>query len=227
MRKSFFALVLLFCTVELIADTYTDESACTVVTRIPVWVFLETMPGFTEEHAAASMPPRKAITELSAKLLSGLVYGWKFSYTPSDKTRNVAEYFELEPIYSIQASDPLLSITELTPHYPYLYCYAEYRASSTLAKRQQAWASVSYKSVQGSGSGQRSDELDGIYDAYINAAKNAVRQYARSLTKNKPKAVNGELLLKGNPRLFMKSGTFHATVNADIYITEIIPYTMF
>ena len=211
MKKRF-----LFCVIILIplllGNTHSGTREGTTVTRIPVWVFLETMP---------------ALTEYSAFLLSGLVFGWEFTYVPLDKTRSVDEYFEIKPHYEIAASDAALRITDLTPQYPYLYCYAEYTASDILAKRQIAWQSISYRTIQGSGTGERSDEIAGVYTAYINAAKDAVRRYARSVTKNKPREIHGQLLIRDNPRLFMKSGLFHANLEMYIYVEKIIPYTVF
>lgn len=211
----------------LLGNTHTGEIEGTTVTRIPVWVFLETMPGASGENARASLPPRKALTEYSAFLLSGLVFGWEFTYTPYDKTRAVEEYFEIKPKHEIATNDEALTITDLTAAYPYLYCYAEYTANYVLAKRQSAWQSISYRTVQGSGTGERSDEIAGVYTAYINAAKDAVRRYARSLTKNKPREIRGQLLIRDNPRLFMKSGLFHASLEMYIYAEKIIPYTTF
>ena len=226
MKKRF-----LFCVIILIPlllrNTHSGTREDTTVTRIPVWVFLETMPCATNENARASLPPRRALTEYSAFLLSGLLFGCEFTYVPLDKTRAVDEYFEIKPHYEIAASDAALRITDLTPQYPYLYCYAEYTASDILAKRQIAWQSISYRTIQGSGTGERSDEIAGVYTAYINAAKDAVRRYARSVTKNKPREIHGQLLIRDNPRLFMKSGLFHANLEMYIYVEKIIPYTVF
>lgn len=218
--------VFLLCFV-LLGNTTSGDTAGSTVTRIPVWVFLETMPGATSEAARTSLPPKKALNEVSRFLLSGLVFGWDFSYTPYDKRRNVDEYFEIIPKYEITANDTAFHMSDLTPAYPYLYCYAEYSADILLAKRQAAWKTLSYKTVQGSGIGERSDEVQGIYTAYINATKDAVRRYAQDLTKNKPREVRGQLLIRNNPRLFMKSGQFHANLEMYIFISEIIPYEVF
>lgn len=211
----------------LLSNTHTGDLPGSSVTRIPVWVFLETTPGATNENARASMPPKKALKEVSSFLLSGLVFGWEFSYTPYDKRRNVDEYFEIKPKYEIAITDEALTITDLTAAYPYLYCYAEYQADELVTKRQHTWKSISYKTVQGSGAGERSDEVKGIYDAYINATKDAVRRYARTITKNKPREVRGQLLIRNNPRLFMTSGRFNASLEMYIYMEKIIPYEVF
>lgn len=226
-KKRFLLATLIFFIPLLLSNTHYGDVKGTRITRIPVWVFLETVPGATGENARASLPPRKAITELSAFLLSGLVFGWEFSYTPYDKTRQVDEYFEIKPKYKIDIKEGALNITDLVPEYPYLYCYAEYTSDELLTKRQFAWQSISYKTVQGTGTGERSDEISGVYTAYINATKDAICRYARSLTKNKPREVRGQLLIRDNPRLFMKRGLFYANLEMYIYIEEIVPYMVF
>lgn len=227
MKKKLSVLFAILTYSFVFANTYKGDVQGTTITRIPVWVFLETMPGATSEYAKASLPPRKAITELSCYLLSGLVFGSDFSYTPYDKTRNVPEFFEVTEKYRISPDDQALEIKELVPSYPYLYCLAEYTASDVLAKRQESWKTLSYKTVKGYGVGERSDEIQGVYDAYHNAIKDAVRRYAQTLTKNKPAEVSGQFMIKGEPRLYMKSGRFHASLELYIIIDTIRPYTQF
>jgi len=42
-----------------------------------------------------------ALKKTAPFLLSGMIYGWEYEYTPSDKTRNVEEYFSFVPIAEI------------------------------------------------------------------------------------------------------------------------------
>lgn len=226
-KKSTLVLFFLSFTFLLLGNTHSGNLPNTTITRIPVWVFLETIPGSKTENARASMPPKNSLKKVSSFLLSGLVFGWDFEYVPYDKRRNVKEFFEIKPKYKIEIDDQFLNITNLTPAYPYLYCYAEYTSDNLVTKRQETWASVTYKTVQGKGTGERSDEVQGIFNAYINATKDAIRRYAQTLTKNKPKEIRGQILIKNNPRLFMTSGRFHASLEMYIHITEIISYELF
>ncbi|MGP1577270.1 MAG: hypothetical protein ACTTH7_07295 [Treponema sp.] len=210
-------------------DTYSgmDESEA-VILRAPVWVFLEPQPGtIGNEPLPKKLPPRQAITEVSRFIIAGMAYGWKFSYTPYDKKRNIAEEFTLTPIHQLQESNEPLSITELRPKYPFLYCWAEYKMTRTIAQRRQYWKSSQYITVQGTGHGKRYNETDGIYDAYTQAALSAVRTYLRKSEKNKPKCVTGELLIKDNPRLTVSSGMYTADLSLYLHVKEVIPYTVF
>lgn len=156
-----------------------------------------------------------------------MAYGWKFSYTPFDKRRKVAEEFELTPLQSIPSNASGLSVTELRPQYPYLYCWAEYRVTDAIALHRTEWIRINYVTAKGAGKSERKMEIDGVRQAYREAALAAVRGYLRKNIKNKPKAVNGEMLIKDNPRLYVSGGKFTAELTVYLYIKEVIPYEVF
>ncbi|MGF7110300.1 hypothetical protein [Treponema pedis] len=211
------------------ADSYSGSSKDTaVIVRSPVWVFLETEPGsFDGKTKDAELPPKEALKELSGHILGGMTYGWKFSYTPYDKKRGVKEFFEIVPIVQIEKNDKNIVITDVKIKYPFCYCWVEYKISEAQAVRMKFWKSISHKTVKGRGTGERSDELKGVYNAYTEAVKNAVREYARKVIKNKPKELIGELLIKENPRLYVESGLFKAELELYLNIEKIVPYTVF
>ena len=97
------------------ADSYSgaepDEAE---ILRIPVWVFLEAQPGVMDNDVQGTvLPPRTAIIELSKTLMEGMIYGWKFTYTPVDKQRQLAEALELTPVHPLAHNDRRLSLTDL------------------------------------------------------------------------------------------------------------------
>ena len=228
-RKIYFLAFLLSATSLLYADSYSgSEAGEALIIRAPVCVFLEPQPGVMDNDTQGTrLPPRQALTELSKTIMEGMVYGWKFSYTPFDKRRAVAEEFELEPLQSILSNDNRLSVTELRPQYPYLYCWAEYRVTDAVALHRTEWIRINYVTAKGSGSAERKLEIDGVRQAYREAALAAVRGYLRKNIKNKPKTVNGEMLIKGNPRLYVSGGKFTAELSVYLYIREVIPYQTF
>jgi hypothetical protein len=220
LQAAFIAL-LAFRLAELTADAPRIIDA-------PVWVYLETVPGAAlsaEDPNAA--PPLDRLSEVSRFVLGGMVYGWKFSYTPHDKKRAVAEAFTLEPILSIPDDDPRFSIPSLTPEYPRLSCIASYRLDSSHARWATHWDSVLFRTAKGRGTGERARETEGIKDAYTSAVLNAVREHARKLERNKPKEILGEVLLREGPRLFLNQGWFVAEVKVLINVREIVPYRSF
>ncbi|WP_255803235.1 hypothetical protein [Treponema denticola] len=86
MRK-FIAVLLFFISFYLYADTYSGASdSNALILRAPVWVFVEEAPkGIDDENKAKFTPPKEALLELSAYILSGMTYGLNFVYTPLDK----------------------------------------------------------------------------------------------------------------------------------------------
>ena len=222
--------VFLFCAVSLFyADSYSGaEAREAFIVRAPVWVFLEPQPGIMDNDTQGTwLPPRKALTELSKTIMEGMVYGWKFSYTPFDKRRKVAEEFELVPLQSIFSDDNRLSVTELRPQYPFLYCWAEYRVTNAIALHRTEWIRINYVTAKGTGSAERKMEIDGVRQAYREAALAAVRGYLRKNIKNKPKTVTGEMLIKDNPRLYVSGGKFMTELTVYLYIKEVTPYEIF
>lgn len=196
--------------------------------QAPVWVYLENVPGApTAGESGVKRPPVRELEEIARFVLGGMIYGWKFSYVPSDVKRNVAERFELVPIRDIAADDPRFSVDTVTPAYPRLTCWARFAVDETAARWMSYWDSVQFKSASGRGTGERSAETAGIRDAYADAVKLAVRGYARKLEKNKPKEISGEILLRDSPRLFSESGQFVAEVRLLVNIRELVPYRAF
>lgn len=215
-------MYILFCII--LVSLYSQESTLSA----PVWVYLETVPGsHTPEELKKKAPPIQDLDEMSRFIISGMLYGWKFSYTPPDKTRAVAEYFELTPIDTITRKDTSFTLSDITPAYPILVCWARYTLDEAQKRRLMYWDSIVFKNGGGTGKGERTSETQGIKDAYTNAIQQSIREYARSIEKNKPKEIRGEVKLKDSPRLFSDHGYFVATVRVSINLQEIVPYRVF
>ena len=228
--RKIYSFLFLLCSIPfLYADSYSGSGTNdALIIRAPVWVFLESQPGVMDNDTQGmQLPPRQALIALSTTVMEGMVYGWKFSYTPFDKRRAVAEEFELESLRSIPSGDSRLSVTELRSQYPYLYCWAEYRVTDAIALHRTEWIRINYITAKGSGSAERKLEIDGVRQAYRYAALAAVRGYLRKNIKNKPKAVNGKMLIKDNPRVYVSGGKFTAELTVYLEIKEVIPYEVF
>ena len=119
MKRAFLFLILVFFTFSSIISESAREK------RAPVWVFLETVPGsLTAEEQKTKLPPIQELDNVARFVMGGMIYGWKFTYTPSDLTRKVNEYFELSPIKEIDKNDPRFAISGITAEYPRLSCTA-------------------------------------------------------------------------------------------------------
>lgn len=203
------------------------EAEAPIVARVPVWVYLEKVPGRFDGVTPRAEPADRELSELSRFLLGGMVYGWNFSYTPGDAARKVAESFSLEPIKAIDGLDPRFRILEVSADFPRLNCWAEFAYDEATLRRQAYWDSVIFKASKGRGLGNLNDGMDGVKEAYANALKQAVRAYARKIEKNKPKEIRGEALLRETPRLFADEGSFVAEVRVILNVREMIPYSVY
>ncbi|MGP1437757.1 MAG: hypothetical protein ACTTKH_01650 [Treponema sp.] len=221
-------LFLLFLFPLNIACEYYSTSTNSRIIRVPVWAFLEGQPGtMAGDDASPFIPPKEALQEVSNFLLIGMSYGWEFSYTPSDKRREVKETFEIKPIQELKIKKEEIDIKEVRVKYPYIYCWAEYNLSSEEILRHASWQGLKYKTIKGLGEGLRKNETEGVKTAYREAIKKAIITHAKKIEKNKPKEIIGEVLIKDSPRLFCASGLFKAEIELYINIKEIVPYTAF
>ena len=190
----------------------------------------------------------KEIKKLAPYVFEGMIFGFSFEYTPSDKTRAVEEYLSVSfersvPAKSLETSPAsntsdtsTFSLNDFSKNITYsdiyiqdncLFCTAEFSLTHNLSQRVQRKQSISMKKIHGKGFGKVSDGEKGIEMAFEQAIKNAVRSYAQGIKKNKPKEICGTVILKDQPRIYIKSGKY--VVDTDFFIEklEITDYTVF
>ena len=93
---------------------------------------------------------------------------------------------------------------------------------------RQRWNSIKYPRVSGFGESGKIDSVEAIKEAITEAAKNAIRSYAQTLTKNKPKEVSGTILLKDfDPNIKIIKGNFTAYLDFFLYVDKIIQYSQY
>mgnify|MGYP007069850093 CR=1 FL=1 len=208
---------------------------------VKLWALLDPMPG--SESAASddlSLPfyqySVQEIKKLSPYVFEGMIFGFDFEYTPSDKTRAVDEYFSVNFNRESTQNTSEFSLKDFSKNISYsdpyiedncLYCQAEFALTHQLSERIVRKQSVSMKKIKGKGQGKVSEGQKGIEKAFEQAIKNAVRTYAQGIRKNKPKEINGTVILKDQPRIYIKSGYY--IVDSDFFIEniEITDYTTF
>ncbi len=196
--------------------------------RVEIWSLLEAEPG--REIDASSVFYDHAVQELknlAPFILEGMLFGWNFSYTPSDKMRNVEEYFEFTPKITLSKSDARLSFTNPRLENERFYVWLEYQRTPEMLAQRKAWDSIVYPKISGTGQGKVSEGTDGIITAFEQSLKNAVRSYAQGIEKNKPKEIRGSVLLIKTPRLYIDSGAYTADLDFFLQVGKIIPYALY
>jgi len=223
----------IFCQ-ALFAQNYNEGPATMPKLRILLWSLIDSDPSVPVETKSGDEFYSNSIREikkLAPYVFEGIIFGFDFDYTPSDKTRNVDEYFELN-----FSRENYQSHKDFAKHISYedgffqdnaLYCWAEFHLTDDLYKRVSRKYSISMPKTHGRGSGKVRDGEKGIENAFEDAIKKAIRSYAQTITKNKPKEITGTILITGEPRIFIQHGQYF--VEGDFFIEnmDITDYTVF
>lgn len=198
--------------------------------RFPIWAEVDAYPEFasqTDDSEGEYAYPVNNIKELTPFLMNGMVYGWEFVYVPSDKARNVDEYFEITEIKQFDdvEKDTVYSSPWIQDNK--FYCWVDYTRKDFQIQNYYLWSSIQNPTIQGRGYGQLRDGFQGIKDAAQDALKNAVREHYRGIIKNKPKEIRGSVLIRKTPTLGIDSGRY--VINLDFFLEcgRIVEYTQF
>jgi hypothetical protein len=206
--------------------------------HITLWALSEAPPG-TPEFADPPDNPwtyaARRIRETAPFLIEGMVYGWEFSYTPSDTARSVAEQFSLEPFGTRQQSPRTLSEADIArisyagprEENNQVSCWVDFALDDTMILLRKQWRSVSYRRITGRGFAPFAGGLDAIKQAAADALKNAVREYARGLEKNKPKEIEGRVVIVNNPSIGINAGKYQIELDFFLEMSKIELYSLY
>lgn len=198
--------------------------------RIQMWSLLEPDPSRQIQYSENDKFYTYSVSEikqLAPFVFQGMLFGWNFSYTPSDKLRNVKEYFDFSAQNTLPEQDKNISYKEPWFENNRLNCWVEYLLTPTMFQRYSSQQSIVFPKISGSGKGKVSLGLDGIQTAFGQAIKNAVRTYAQSIEKNKPKEIIGKVSLTNNPRVYIDSGFYVVDLDFFLEVDRIIPYSQY
>ncbi len=221
-------LILLFvlCSNQIFAKPEAGPAKEELI-RFSLWATLEAYPeaGEVVDSQNPLAHPIKRLQEIVPFFIEGMVCGWSFTYTPSDKTRNVEEFFEFKPLREYPNMKSFIKYTEPWFEENKLQCWVEFSCPPHLTAWRNTWKN--FHKVSGRGQGKLIDGFDGIYEGATLALKEAVREYARTITKNKPKEIIGEVLVTGLPSIGLKSGRYVVDLDFFLNVSRIISYTVF
>lgn len=177
-------------------------------------------------HADGSTPERRILEE-ARYTLSGLIYGWDFSYTPGDPQRAVTERFDLISVAEVAWGGPGLRVRDLRAVEGTLHGQIDYAFSRTEQARLAQWSSFATARSTGIGSMSIMDGTAGKVGSIERAIHRAVREYLRSRYPNRPREVTGQVALAGPPRIRMVAGDYEALATVAIEIREVRDYLNF
>ena len=225
-----------------IAAVFSQEVSQERLVRIPLWAQIDVYPGYFDNDATDeeksknkgqpddseySVPVRK-IKEISPFMIEGMVYGWKFSYTPYDKIRGVEEEFEFEAVQNLSESQKsTIKYAKPWRDETNLYAWAEYKRDENQIALYKSWESIVNPKIRGVGYAKLSEGFDGIQKATQEALKEAVRNYERKKIKTKPKEISGTVLMVAPPQIGISSGRYKVTLEFFMETDRIIEYKIF
>ena len=222
----FVVLILLGQSVSLFAQT---PSVVRNI-RLPLWAELDAYPGLelsADENEGQFDFPIKQMRKIAPFIISGMVYGWNFVYVPYDKARGVEEYLEVTEIVSsdvikggITYASPWISENNLN-------CWVEYTRTDSQIQNYNLWSSIQNPVIGGIGYASVEKGFEGIEEAARESLKDAIRNYYRKTIKNKPKEINGAVLIRNFPTLGISSGRY--VINLDFFLEcgKIIEYSVY
>lgn len=198
--------------------------------RLPLWAELDAYPGLelsAEEDSGQFDFPVSQMRRIAPFIISGMVYGWNFVYVPYDKARGVEEYLEVTEIVSsdvikggIKYTSPWISDNNLN-------CWVEYVRTDSQVQTYNLWKSIQNPVIGGIGYASVEKGFEGIEEAAREALKDAIRNYYRKVIKNKPKEINGSVLIRDFPTLGITSGRY--VINLDFFLEcgRIVEYSVY
>lgn len=224
--KSLFFFILFLLPIKLCAQT---PSVVRHI-RIPLWAELDAYPEMEDAQNLESPQyeyPISSIKTVAPFLISGMVYGWKFTYVPLDKQRGVEEILEIEEI--VPSEKLVQGITYVSPWLQNnrLNCWCEYTRDASQIQNYNLWSSIRNPVIHGVGYGSVKKGFEGLKDAASDALKNAIRDYYRSVIKNKPKAITGAVLIRDIPTIGISSGRYVFNLDFFLECGKIIEYSVY
>ncbi len=182
----------------------------------------------------------RAILEEARWVFGAMVWGFEFSYTPSDRARAIEERFELRPRLALAWGSRDFRFGKPRLDGSVVIAPVEWNLDSAARAEYQAWRGSRYASGQGLGYARFDLQPDPAEEAgdggplpqpvaarraaMADAARAALRAYLTGVVHNKPREVRGAFALAEVPRMSLREGRWIAQARVRIRVDEIIGY---
>ena len=169
----------------------------------------------------------KDVLEVGRVLVSGMIYGWTFTYIPSDKARQVSETFTLTPVAQVAWGNPRLRVTETEVSDARLWARIAYALDDEEALRRSAWDSNTADLSTGRGAVSVMQGPTGRAASLDAAIRDAIRLSLDTRWVNKPRQIDGEVVLWDDPVTVVGSGMYTTVAKVKLLVRELVPYRIF
>ena len=194
--------------------------------EVLVWTELEPLVGSPEGSTEAGAL-RADLLEQARLILGGMIYGYRFVYTPSDRARRVADRFEMTPLGQVQWGDPRLTVAWVRRQEHRLSARIVYELAEFQSARRRAWSTNSLPTAAGRGDQSLFSGTQARQSSLANAIEQAVRDHARGRIDNKPRELRGEAVIWEPPYTVVGAGAYVTTVKIKLRIDDMVPYRVF
>ena len=225
-RITFFLLFIIFSTGLILGNSPSQIRKI----HFSLWAELDAYPELEQAQDLSSGVYDYSVSRIRQTapfLIEGMVYVWEFSYTPQDNARGVEENLEITEIVPSDFFLNNITFSSVWFENERMNCWVTFERNEQQIQNYNLWASIKNPVIHGRGYGKLSDGFDGIKNAAAEALKNAVREHFRAIIKNKPKQINGKVLIKEPPILGIDAGKY--VINLDFFLEcdKIIEYKVF
>ena len=169
----------------------------------------------------------KDLLEVGRVLVSGMIYGWTFTYIPGDKARQVSETFALTPVAQVAWGNPRLRVTETEVSDARLWARIAYSLDDEEALRRSAWDSNIAELSTGSGSVSVMEGPGGREASLQAAIRDAIRRSLDTRWVNKPRQIDGTVVLWEDPVSLVGSGAYTTVAKIKLLVRELVPYRIY
>ena len=198
--------------------------------RLFIRPWIELQPLARLEPDELQKPMKTAEQELLEEgrvLFSDMIYGWTFSYIPGDLARQVKESFTLTPVAEIPWGSTRLEVRETERDEAKLWARMSYALNDDESRRRQAWESNTAALSTGRGQAKVNEGPSARTASLRDAIRDAIRRSLDSRYINKPRQVDGEVVLWDDPIILVGSGEYSTSAKVKLLVRELVPYRIF
>ncbi len=218
--------------VSLLALLAADAVSAQAAERIFVRPWVELEPVVRIEPGQYPIPvatAERSLLDEARLLVSAMVYGWSFRYTPGDTGRAVTEQFALTPVAEVPFGNPRLRVieTELSDNETRLWARVLYSLTDDEVRRREAWESNTATLSTGQGEASVMKGVSAKRASLEDAVRQAIQQGLHARYLNKPREVTGQVVLWDDPQTRVGSGRYTTVATVKFLLAEIVPYRIF
>lgn len=169
----------------------------------------------------------KNLLDNAQALISGMVYGWTFTYIPGDLSRHVTESFVLTPIAVIPRGTPRMRVLQTEVDDTRLWAQVVYTMTDDEIRRRAAWDSNTAAMSTGQGTAGVLAGPDARAQSLRDAIRDAIRRALDARYVNKPREITGEVVLWDDPDVLLRAGSWVTSAKIKLVVRELEPYRIF